>query len=186
MLNMKNGLRRLVIVIITAKIVIISSSCLILIINSSLQTNNEDQTLGFITKIQAQEKNHHCDVINFHYLIVRNYMMTEKVRRIEVFLDVKSFSEENLKILFAYLSEKNPMPDHLTIIVHTDWSQILIPSDCPAMLISEQPDEPNRYDYHRAVFARRKKERVIEYFTYNPKLKTDEVKLVVIKGEVSK
>ncbi|CAN5873008.1 hypothetical protein BH20ACI4_BH20ACI4_12320 [soil metagenome] len=121
-----------------------------------------------------------CTMIDFHYLILENSKWTEKVRHIEVFLDENAFSEENLKVLFHYLSKKNSAPRHLTIFVFTNWKQLPPSSDCPPTARSNMPENPNEYDYHKAVFYRRDRKENAEYFEYNSVLKTSDLKRVYL------
>ena len=131
----------------------------------------------------AQKQTEDCVRFKFHWLEIHNVLYTPVVRNIEIFFDEKAFSEENLKTLFAYLSEKNPDPKHLTVVVYTNWAQLDFPSPgCPGIGISEQPDPPDKYDYHRAIYYRREGR---EYFRYSPALKVHEAnfKTVVISGK---
>lgn len=148
--------------------------------------SHEDKSFNLVPIVHAQEAKNSCKSLDFHYLVFENHLMTEKLRSIEVFLDTGAFSEENLRELFEHLSKKNPYPFNLIIKVHTDWSQLPIKSECPLTVVSEQPNIPDDNNYYQAMYTRRKRERVIEYFTYNPELKTDKVKLVVLKGEAPK
>ena len=130
----------------------------------------------------AQKQTKDCVKFKFHWLEIENVLYTPVVRHVEIFFDEKAFSEENLKTLFAYLSEKNPEPKHLTVVVHTNWAQLWYPSDCPPFAISEQPDPPDKYDYLQAIYYRRKDR---EYFRYSPAVKVHDAdfKMVVIKGK---
>lgn len=136
------------------------------------------------TSLSQNDKND-CFKFKFHYLELENVLYTSVVRHIEIFLDEKAFSEENLKTLFIYLSKKNPEPVHLTVVVHTNWAQIWYPSDCPPVAISEQPVRPDEYDYLQATYYRRAK---VEYFKYSPAIKVDasEFKQVVLRNETGK
>lgn len=123
-----------------------------------------------------------CITMPFHYLIVENVLYSPKVRHILVFLDEKAFTEENLKTLFQYLSKKNPEPKHLTITLKTNWTQLSLSSDCPQLGLTNQPARRDEYDYHQAIFYRRDRSGTVEYFRYNPILKTADLKTVVLKG----
>jgi hypothetical protein len=132
-----------------------------------------------VVKTEAEN----CVRFKFHWLETENSLPTPVVRYIEIFLDEKAFSEENLKTLFAYLSEKNPEPTRLVVKVHTNWAQLDFPSlGCPGSGISNQPDSPDEYDYHQAIYQRSVK---TEFFRYSPALKVHEAnfKTVVIRGE---
>lgn len=121
--------------------------------------------------------------MDFHYLILENNLSSPKVRHIEIFLDEKAFSEENLTKLFRHISDKNPAPENLTVHVFTNWKQLPLPSDCPLIVISEQPKRLDENDYHKAVFYRRDRSGGTEYFRYNPVLKTEDFKEVFLKGK---
>lgn len=121
-----------------------------------------------------------CTTMPFHYLIVRDWLKSPAVRELEVFMNAKEFSAQNIGSLFSHLSEKFPEPDRLTIHVRTDWSQLDLPSDCPGIgaeggseLISEN------YDFHRAVYYRRGED---VYFYYTSELKTEKMEKVVLSG----
>jgi hypothetical protein len=117
--------------------------------------------------------------MDFHYLIVADEQRSSVVRHVEVFLDEKAFSEENLKKLFAHLSPKYPAT-RLIIEVFTDWNQLPLPSDCPGAGTSNMPDRPDLYDYHQAIYYNLPER---EYFRYNPtkKIHSSEFKTVVLK-----
>jgi len=54
---------------------------------------------------------------------------TRKSRGVDVLLDPKSFSEENLKQLFAMLSKRFPEPAKLIVNVYTDLEDIMTPEE---------------------------------------------------------
>src|SRR5436190_5582043 len=64
-----------------------------------------------------------CVRFDFRWLELENVLYSEKIRHIEVFMDERAFSEENLRSLFDYISKKNPNPTGLTVQVHTNWAQ---------------------------------------------------------------
>jgi hypothetical protein len=142
-------------------------------------------TSEIATKSLAENKviknNDECLPVKFHYLIVENELYSPTMRHMEIFLDEKAFSEENLKILFEYLSVKNPKPVNLTISVKTNWAQLSLIYDCPPTIVSGKPDSQDKYDYHQAVFFRRNRTKNNKYFTYNPMLKTDDFKTVMME-----
>lgn len=127
-----------------------------------------------------------CDNgIKFHYLIARDVTTrigkpSEKFRQIWVFLDERAFAEENLKLLFSYLSKKYPSPNTLEITVETTWDRVPNPDDCEGDGISGGPDREDVDDYHWAFFMRRGKN---EIFRYNPILKKPNIETVVLKGD---
>jgi hypothetical protein len=148
--------------------------------NESSQATKEDSIVW-----KENKENNECVTFKFHYLETENVLYTPVVRHIEIFLDEKAFSEENLKTLFAYISKKNPEPQHLTVIVHTNWAQLNFPSDCPGTGTSNMPARPDEYDYLQAIYYRRAK---VEYFRYSPAIKVDSSKFkqVVLRNETGK
>ncbi len=131
------------------------------------------QTVGITKKLGD------CVTLNFHYLVTWDSMVTPNTQQINIFLDEKAFSEENLKTLFTYLSGKNPNSQNLIVIVKTNWQQLSLPSDCPASGTSGGANKPDEYDYYQARFYRREEN---AFFTYNPTLKTSNFKDVQLKG----
>lgn len=169
-----------------AKILVTLYLVLIHVSFGQIPTKTENQKSGNVIAQSptVRKKKEDCVWMDFHYLILENSLWSPKVRHIEVFLDEKAFSEVNLIKLFRHLSDKNSEPKHLTIFVFTNWNQLPFPSDCPPLVISEQPNKPDEYDYHKAVFYRRDREEgIVEYFHYNPVLKTDDFEEVILKGK---
>lgn len=146
---------------------------------SSESENIKLDSKEIATTSTSEKMSSDCVTMNFHYLVTLNYLATPKARYIEVFLEEKAFSEENLKTLFTYISEKYPDPEYLTVKLQTNWNQLSLPSDCPGSGISNMPDRPDKYDYYQAVFHRRGDQK---YFRYNPTLKTSKFKEVVMKA----
>lgn len=140
------------------------------------ENKDSDKLVGVVPFAPKKD----CVTIDFHYLIIENEQRTSTVRHIEVFLDEKAFSEENLKTLFTYLSNKHPETKILVVVVKTNWRQLPLPSDCPGIGRSNQPARPDEYDYHQATYYRNEK---IEYFRYNPILKTEDFKEIILKGK---
>lgn len=126
-----------------------------------------------------QSASNECHPLDFRYFILFNEKWTAKVRRIHIFLDERAYSKENLSKLFRYFSDKNPNPKHLTIEVSTNWRQL---PDCAPIGLTNQPDKPDKYDYYQAVFSRRYRGGLVEFFHYYPKLKSPEYKEVIMKG----
>jgi hypothetical protein len=151
---------------------------------ASTQTTNEESQ-NIVAQTPAVEiKTKDCVTMKFKYLEVANYNPSPTLRRIDVFLDVKAFTEENLKTLFSYLSDKYTGPKYLIVVVYTDWAQLQNASDCPGTGASNMPRKPDEYDYHKAIFRRYGKN---QFFRYNPVLKVEDAdfKTVVLSGEVS-
>jgi hypothetical protein len=122
------------------------------------------------------------DQVEFRYIIfnnsVRNFGDPEAgIRNIDVLLDEKAFSEENLKKLFRVLSKGYPKPELLLIEVITNLEQ----SHTPGLpQTSAEPDNPNYDNYHWATYHRDKEN---EFFRYNPNPPSKETKTVVLKGK---
>lgn len=64
----------------------------------------------------------------FRYVIVNSYFL-HNGRLVTVFMDHKSFSETNLRELFALLSKRFPKPDTLTVGVFTSLEQLPTPEE---------------------------------------------------------
>lgn len=147
----------------------------------------EDFNKPVIQPIERKAKDD-CVTIDFHYLIVGDAQYTPISRQLHVFLDEKAFSEKNLKTLFNYLAQEYyPGKKRLTISVSTNWNQFYLPPACGSRGIgagdaSNDADEPETFEYHKAEYFRDEKE---EYFTYNPKLKTEKVKKIILKEKNS-
>lgn len=139
--------------------------------------------LNDVARTTTENKPSDCVRMDFRYLITADYQITPNTRRIKVFLDEKAFTEENLKKLFRYLSDKNPdpndSPNNLTVVVNTDWKQLDFPSDCPPIATSGGNSGTDAYDYHWARFYRREGK---ESFVYNPIKKVWKDKDVIMKG----
>jgi len=149
---------------------------------SSFNVGNVGQGHGidFTNDEMCSEPKSVCTKFDFRWLELENVLYSEKVRHIEVFLDERAFSEENLRTLFAFLSKKNPHPQHITAVVYTNWQQLPLPSpDCPGWGMSNMPEKPDRYDYLQAIYYRREAR---EYFRYSPatKVHDSEFKTVLI------
>lgn len=132
-----------------------------------------------------QENEKSCVTFNFHYLETQNVLYSSTIRNVEIFLDENAFSEENLKKLFVYISEKNPEPKNLIVKINTNWKQLDFPSDCPGQGASNMPERPDKYDYLQAIYQRRAR---YEYFDYSPEIKVDQSKFkrVILKNETEK
>jgi hypothetical protein len=134
----------------------------------------------FVNSSLAQKQRKDCITFKFNYLVTSNILQSSTVREIDIFLDEKAFSEDKLKILFTYFSAKYPKVKILIVKVKTNWAQLQPPSDCPPSGESNQPDNPDEYDYHFAVYRRERNDNS-EYFTYNPILKTRHLETRTLK-----
>ena len=150
---------------------------------SKVESNESNQVITPDSLVR--KNNDECVTFKFHYLETQNVLYSSQVRHIEIFLDEKAFSEENLKTLFEYISKKNPEPQHLIVEVNTNWAQLDFPSDCPGTGSSNMPTRPDEYDYLQAIYHRMPK---VEYFKYSPAIKVDQSKFkkVVIRNETGK
>ncbi len=122
-----------------------------------------------------------CVTLPFRFVVVRDTLKSANLRDIEILLDSKAYSVENLKILFSYLSEKNVEPQYLTITVYTEWSQLELPSDCPGSGHSgNHPSQQHKLDFHHAKYFRRGDN---VFFRYSSALGTEKLETFVIKGK---
>lgn len=92
-------------------------------------------------------------------------------------MEARDFSLENLQHLFKHISKDYPLSENLNILVHTDWSQLGLPSDCPGTGMSGGFIIKEDYDFHQARFQRRGK---TAYFYYSKELKTPDLERVDI------
>jgi len=149
----------------------------------STKTENTSYLNDIAKAPLAAKRTDDCITMDFHYPITSDNQASPNTRQIEVFLDEKGFSEENLKKLFRYLSDKNPdpnnSPNNLILKVNTDWKQLGFPSDCPGVGVSGGITGTDVNDYHWARFYRREEK---EFFTYNPTKKVWKNKDVLMKG----
>ena len=122
-----------------------------------------------------------CITFQFRFIVLENSRYNSAIRHVEIFLDDSAFTEKNLTDLFTYFSASNPEPGNLTVIVYTDWKQLQVFTDCPPIAVTNQPADPDEYNYHRAIFWRRQINGVRkEFFDYNPVLRTADVKTVLL------
>lgn len=122
-----------------------------------------------------------CEIMKFRFLITQDYQASSVVRKVEIFLDKKAFSEENLRKLFSKVSKKHSEATFLIVVVNTDWEQLsmpIYPEDCPGVGSSGN-GKPQMFEYHEARYYRRGEN---EFFTYNPTLGTADFKDVILKG----
>ncbi len=132
----------------------------------------------FVNPALSQRTTVDCADINFHYLITSDAQDTSVSRSVEVFLDNAAFSEKNLKILFAHLAKRYSRTKILIITVVTNWEQLPLPADCRSAGISDLSTKPENFEYHEARYFRNQE---TEFFTYNPVLKTEDFKKVLLR-----
>jgi hypothetical protein len=124
--------------------------------------------------------------IEFKYVVVQNSVTKERnasddTREMWIFLDERAFSEENLRLLFEHVGKKYSSPGKLYVWVETHWDDVPNSDlDCKGYAISEGPDRADEKDHHRATYFRTAE---VELFRYNPKLKSSEIKTVVLRGK---
>lgn len=167
----------LIVLYLNAGLFLVQSSCFHTH-TASEGLRNESPSENYV----ANNKRDFCETIPFHFVIIRNDLQSETVRKIDVFLDSNAYSVANLTTLFSYLSNKYPEPMYLTIGVHTDWSQLDLPTDCPGSGSgggTQVQERPYEYDFHRAIFYRRGEN---IFYRYSSQLKTDKLETIVIKG----
>jgi hypothetical protein len=97
-------------------------------------------------------------------------MFSPNTRWIDVFMEEKSFNEDNLKKLFAYVSGKNVGPKNLTVMVYTHWEQLPLKLDCSEVVIVHPPQKPAVPNYHKAIYHRKIGSPTREYFVYSTDL----------------
>ncbi len=123
----------------------------------------------------------------FRYVIVSNEVIDDSgtppkdaYRYVEVLLDEKAFSENNLKELFKLVSRRFPKPRVLDVQVYTNLQDIETPEERESGKMSEAPHDPSLDRYHQAFFTRDNDGN--EWFTYNPNPPSSDRKKVVLKG----
>jgi hypothetical protein len=121
-----------------------------------------------------------CEPLEFKYVIVSSVPQYDGFRDIHVFLNPTSFTENNLRLLFARMrsefQEKN-----LTIKVFTNWEQVplRIPLTCEGTGTSGSDTGASRAtDRYSAIYFQRGNEK---YFKYLVSAKTDKFKKVKIE-----
>src|SRR5688572_28362400 len=103
----------------------------------------------------------------FRYVIIENRIEkddSETSRIVEVLLEERAFSEQNLRILFELLSKRFPTEDSLHVRVHTSLDQAPTPEERDEGGTSGNP-EPSRRKYYWAVYVRSDYD---EHFRYSP------------------
>jgi hypothetical protein len=80
----------------------------------------------------------------FRYVIASNEIddrFNEKSRGIDVVMDRKAFSEQNLKLLYQLLAKRFPIPYDMTVFCYTDLEDIPTPEERDGP-ISTPPEGP--------------------------------------------
>lgn len=100
-------------------------------------------------------------------------------RYVEVLLDAKAFSENNLTELFRLVSKRFPKPKVLHVQVYTNLSDVETPEEREEPKMSEMPDDPSLDRHHQAFYLR--DDDGNEWFTYNPNPPRTHTKKVILK-----
>lgn len=100
-------------------------------------------------------------------------------RYVEVLLDERAFSENNLKELFRLVSKRFSTPRALHVQVYTNLEDVETPEEKEKGKISETPFDPNLERHHQAFYLR--DDEGNEWFTYNPNPPDGETKKVILK-----
>lgn len=126
----------------------------------------------------------------FRYIIVANTreqyeFLSEPRRSVMILLDEKSFSEDNLRILFGLVSKRFPEPKKLYVDVVTNLEQLSTPEEQDRFTggVSGEPGDPDRNKYYWAVYFRN---RHYEGFNYSPVNDKTDIKRVVIREHVER
>lgn len=107
-----------------------------------------------------------CPKLSFKFEIAGNELYSEKVRHIWLYLEPSAFNTNNLRDLFACVSNANPEPVHLTVELNTDWSRLPDPTSTqPGTGCGGCLEDPHRYDFLQATYIRQAPR---EYFKYSP------------------
>ena len=116
----------------------------------------------------------------FRYVVVSNKVdpainkQDVKRRFVTILLDKKSFSKENLIILFQLVAKRYPTPNLLNIDVYTDLEDIETPEEADMGKMSETSD-PVRKEQDSATGIRH--HRKIRFYIYFTDGSFDEVEL---------
>lgn len=128
----------------------------------------------------SPERQDKCKMPAFRFIeLSENGWESNGSRQVEVFLEGEAFSENNLEILFTFLSEKYRTTRRLVVKVSTDWEQLDFSANCEVSGRSSQDVKPN-FKYRSAYYLRDEK---IEYFRFYPFSGKDIFELRVIKGK---
>lgn len=104
----------------------------------------------------------------------------DMTRSMQVLMDDKAFSEENLTKLFKLLLKKYPKPNWMDVSVVTNLEQVATPEESEReMIMSHTNNHPEFGLYNHAILRRHGGDEFFR-FTINPP-KT-EMKTVVLKG----
>ncbi len=150
------------------------------IVLTPLLVETKSPILDYIVspKVYAQEVEVDCLELDFRYIVLLEAQYTPRSQYVEVFLDPTAFSEENLSLLFRHLAKNYSETRKLGVTVLTDWNQIPPPAICPPAGLSDTSNKKEEFEYHKASYFRNGNS---EYFTFNPVLRTEKLKKVILK-----
>lgn len=138
---------------------------------------------GYMSRVASQ---HNSSKSSFRYVIINNEVTNDLdlsddgYRYVEVLLDDKAFSEENLGKLFELVSKRFPTPKVLHVQVYTSLEDVETPEEREEGKISEVSADPSADNYHRAFYLRDADGN--EWFSYNPYPPSREIRTVRLKG----
>ncbi len=160
-----------------------SATVLLGCVSAQYQNSNEHiSTPPDPTQTPSDIRNTDCETLKFRFVTIADNADTTKSRRVDVFLEDKSFTVDNLKGLLLFMSRKYNDTPSLLVEVNTDWSQIEFPSDCPGTGISGRgPNGVSRDGHNYALLYRRDG---TLYFNYTADAKSP--KLTTVKVESNK
>ena len=140
---------------------------------------------GNIPGVWKKSMSQGADRAPFRYVIVSNEGEGRRPKRgdgyryVEVLLDERAFSENNLKELFRLVSKRFSTPRALHVQVYTNLEDVETPEEKEKGKISETPFDPNLERHHQAFYLR--DDEGNEWFTYNPNPPDGETKKVILK-----
>ena len=141
--------------------------------------------VGFVTaagqRVNTPEKRN-LFVSPFRYVIIENRVekdpnTTETRLVVEVLLDRKAFSEENLRVLFKLISRRFPDAEVLDAWVYTSLEQAPTPEERDEGTTSESQKGPTTRHYW--AFYLRSVE--CEYFRYSPLADKSNIRTVQLR-----
>jgi len=121
---------------------------------------------------------------SFRYVIIENRLdedanTGEKCRVVEVLLNQRAFSENNLRLLFQLVSNRFADDQRLDVWVHTSLEQAPTPEERDAGATSEDPDESTKHFYW-AWYLRSPDD---EFFRYSPRNDKSGNRLIQLKSK---
>lgn len=116
---------------------------------------------------------------SFRYVIFSNLIQEfddSKLnsRNIDILMDEKAFSEDNLVKLFFMISKRFPEPEFLNVSIYTNLEQTSTPEEMDQGATSEKEDLTSNH-YSWAVYIRTDSN---EFFNYTPIKRKSDIKSV--------